>query len=307
MWRPWSKPLEFLGRLGIGGFGSRSVQVGHPSAADALGGTGWRAYLTPERLYDVWGPAPESPWVPYHSVPLFAALDRIPPNKIGPHSPIEVAKRHERPPAHARPGASRPPWDTANTWTIVDLPGALAVEVGTWLVTAAACQPVCTFDNWPHSRGLLKPEHTLAALLYWATTVAEVRPRLRPSSPPVWICDSERLGQRKGRPGEFDNRYYLDDSILPGPSLLRRAGVREVNYITRGKEGIPTLDLEAYFAELLLVDLPVYHVDLSDTALVPQPFSAPRTPKQPPRAGFRRSAAGGFGTTVPEPSSSGGG
>jgi hypothetical protein len=192
------------------------------------------------------------------------------------------------------------------TWTILDLPGPRAVEAGAWLVSAAGCQPVCTFDNWPHPRGLLRPEETLAELLRWATTVAEARRRLQPSSPPVWICDSERLGGREGRPREFDNRYYLDDSILPGPGLLGRSGIRRAVYATFAGEQVPVIDLEAYFADLLAAGVEVLHVDLGDPQLEPRPFSAPRTPRPPPRAGFHRSAAGGFGSEVPEPSSGGG-
>jgi hypothetical protein len=190
--------------------------------------------------------------------------------------------------------------------TFLNLPGPRAVEAGAWLVTAAQCQPVCTFDNWPHPRGLLKPEDTLEALLRWATTVATARSRLQVTSPPVWICDSERLGTRQGKPGEFDNRYYLDDSVLPGASMLSRAGVRQIVYVTLGGDPTPTLDLEGYFADLLIAGLPVLRLDLADPTLEPGPFATPLTRRPVSTFSFRRSAAGGFGTEVPQPSSGGG-
>jgi hypothetical protein len=165
---------------------------------------------------------------------------------------------------------------------------------------------VCTFDNWPHPRGLLKPEDTLEALLRWATTVATARSRLQVTSPPVWICDSERLGTRQGKPGEFDNRYYLDDSVLPGASMLSRAGVRQIVYVTLGGDPTPTLDLEGYFADLLIAGLPVLRLDLADPTLEPGPFATPLTRRPVSTFSFRRSAAGGFGTEVPQPSSGGG-
>jgi hypothetical protein len=347
MSRLWSKPLELLGRLRLRFPPSRhrALVVGVPGGADAREGQGWRPYARADRLFDVWGPHPHSPWVPFHCVPLFAALDTVPTDSVGPAAPrtdgpgatppptgspldgpdpvpatpvgprttdaseATVATAAAAPmtlPEHARPGAPAPRWVTGETWTVVDLPGPLAVEAAVWLIDAAGCQPVCTFDNWPHPKGLLRPEHTLAELLRWASTVAQLRTSLTRTAPPLWICDSERLGTRAGSPGEFDNRYFLDDSILPGPEMLRRNAVKRVVYLTGGVE-IPVLDLEEPFAELLAAGFEVLLVDVADPGLEPRPFSARRVRPRPRRSGFRESAAGGFGTEVPEPSSGGGG
>jgi hypothetical protein len=311
MWRLWSKPLELLGRLGVGRIPTRKMRVGHPSALDGRGSMHWRDYARAERLYDVWGPAPDGPWVPFHCVPLFAALDRIPEDLMGPTPPVPAVDPALAAPAqlrglppHARPGALAPGWLAADTWTLLDLPGVLAVEAGAWLVAAGGCQPVCTFDNWPHPRGVLRAEEVLAELLRWATTVAEARPRLRSDSPPLWICDRGRLGERPGRPGELDNRYYLDDSILPGAGLLQQSGIRRVVYVTLAAGDVPVADVEPYLAELQTAGLEVLRVNLDDPALAPLPFIPPKKTGARP-TGFRRSAAGGFGTIVPEPSSSG--
>src|SRR3990172_4747699 len=308
----WSRALELLGRLRLPLGVRKKLRVGHPGAPDAQGGRGWRRYLSAERLYDVWGPVAESVWLPFHCVPLFAALDQLTESEVGPAVPPQEAVSGVAPPppsplpSHARPGAPAPAWITPESWVFLDLPGPRAVEAGAWLVTAAGCQPVCTFDNWPHPDGVLRAEEILADLLRWATTVADARPRLTATSPPLWICDSRRLGMRSGKPGEFDNRYYLDDSILPGPALLKRAGVGRVVYLTLDNPDPPVLDLEGYFAELLTADIPVLHVDLGAADPEPRSLAAPVSPQRPPRSGFHRSAAGGFGTEVPEPSSSGG-
>jgi hypothetical protein len=261
MWRPWSKALEAFGRLRLRApFRWRTtVAVGDPSAPDAEGGFGWREYVEAERLYDVWGPHPESVWTAYHTVPLFAAIDSLKRDAIGPAPPPEAIRAESISPpadtlagtpappdgappplaapngslAHPVPGDPAPAWVRRDTWTIVDLPGPLAVRAAAWLVTGTGCQPVCTFDNWPHARGVLKAEQTLAELLRWATTVARVRSMLDASSPPLWVCDSDRLGAAAPRPREFDNRYYLDDSILPGAAVLREAGIHRVIYVTR--------------------------------------------------------------------------
>jgi hypothetical protein len=307
MWEPWSRLLEALGRIRIGVRLPRSVFVGNPTEVDARGGLDWRAYRRAEDLFRVWGPVPGSPWEPFHCVPLFAALDRIPADRVGPTRSRLLAP----PVVPGAGGATWPPpppdWIDGSTWTIVDLPGRRSVEVAAWLVAAAGCQPVCTFDNWPHLKGLIDVEEVLAELLRWASSVAELRGGLAADAPPVWVCDSRRLGTREGRPGEYDNRYYLDDSILPGPVFLRRHGVERVVYLTWRPPGIPVLDLESYFSDLLRAGFPVLHLDLDSGVEEPLPLSAPARPRPAPRRGFRRSAAGGFGTTVPEPSSGGGG
>jgi hypothetical protein len=314
MWQRWFEALERLGRIRLHFTSGSKLDVGDPTASDAQGGADWRRYITAEALYDVWGPVPAGPWAPFHCVPLFAALDRMAPRSIGPARP----PGQERPgngggngngrialPAHTRPDAPPPSWLTPQTWTILDLPGPAAVEAAVWLIASGGCQPVCTFDNWPHPKGLLKPERILAELIRWASTVAAARRGLAPGSPPLWICDSERLGGLSGKPGEFDNRYYLDDSVLPGPALLKGAGIGKVVYLTLEKNAAVVQDLEAYFADLLAAGITVLHAALADPWLEATRFSAPPTPRPLPTAGFHRSAAGGFGTVVPEPSSGG--
>jgi len=220
-------------------------------------------------------------------------------------------------PAHARPGSPSPDWLEPGTMCVLDLPDRATVEAAAWLVTAAGAQPVCTFDHWPHEDALLPADRIIAELLRWATTLAAARGRIAADSPPLWICDSTRLGTRKGEAGEFDNRYYLDDSILPAPEVLRREGVQRLVYLSwaGGEDSpdspaagstMPVADLVDWFAELLAAGIEVRHSPVSDPALRLRPFQA-RLPRGGfSTSGFRRSAAGGFGTEVPEPSSSGG-
>jgi hypothetical protein len=58
---------------------------------------------------------------------------------------------------------------------------------------------------------------------------------------------------------------------------------------------------------LLAAGLTVEHADLAAASLEPRAFAGPRTRHRVIKATFRRSAAGGFGTAVPEPTSGGGG
>jgi hypothetical protein len=311
MWRRWSGLLEALGRIRVGRPGRKDVWVGSANAVDARGDLGWHAFRSTADLHRVWGPVPRSAWEPFHCLTLFAVLDRIPTERIGPTNLSFMPEKNEDGPLsplppHARPGASPPPWLDEGTWTILDLPGRAAVKAGVWMVRSG-CQPVCTFDNWPHPQGVLKPEEILAELIRWATTVAELRSSLGPASPPLWICDSERLGRRVGRPREFDNRYYMDDSVLPGPTLLSRSGIRRVVYVNSGEREVPIRDLDMYFADLLKAGIEVLHEDLANPERGATPFAMPRTPRRFVRIGYRRSSAGGFGTVVPDPSEGGGG
>jgi hypothetical protein len=315
MSRRWSIPLEALGRFGLPrilplGLFRRPLAVGDPHAADARGGNEWRDFLDPVRLFDTWGPHPAGPWVPYHCVPLFAALDRLKRDAVGPApppgSPLRPSAPAELPP-HARPGAPAPHWLTPSTWTILDLAGARSVEAAAWLVGATGAQPVCTFDNWPHEHGVLKPEFALAELLRWATTLQEARSRIAPEAPPLWICERERLGERPGRPREFDNRYFLDDSVLPGPGVLGRYGLERVVYVVPEADDEPLADLEGYFGELLLAGIPVLRIGLNSGGSTLTPLSSRRAPRPLTPSSYRRSAVGGFGTLVPEPSSGGSG
>jgi hypothetical protein len=333
MWRPWSRGLELLGRIRLKApfRWRRPLRVGDPTAPDAMASTGWREYLDAERLYDVWGPHPESAWTAFHCVPLFAALDSLRHTEIGPTrlpepaapaawpgefiptidpEPAAPAEPFAPPipllrelPANARPGAPAPAWLRRDTWTILDLPGPLSVEAAAWLVGAARCQPVCTFDNWPHPKGVLKAEAVLAELLRWATTMADARRSLDPTSPPLWICDKQRLGAKTPTPGDFDNRYYLDDSILPGVDLLRGAGIRRAVYVTDARE--PVLDLDGYFRDLLAAGFGVLQASITDISAEPMPIQLGPVPRQPP-SDFKRSGAGGFGQDVPHPSSGSG-
>lgn len=385
MWRRLSRFLEAIGfpilpekpsllAKGIPPFGN-------PQARDSSGGDGWKEFRTAERLFEVWGPVPGSPWEPFHCPTLFAALDRANPAAVGPAPAADAAAAAGRPrisPPPAEVGfdqealmlldelarleadekrvlaaavpsdvrekalgaiatrraeiravlnppapasaptsaaaavstaptaflfpASAPEWAGPGAMAIVDLPGPWAVEAAAWLVESGF-QPVSTFDNWPDRAGLLRPEWTLAVLLHHAARIARARASLAPGAPPVWICDSMRLVPPPGQPNDFDNRYYIDDSILPGPALLRAAGVRRVVYVDALPD--PPPDVGAFLHDLARSGFEVLRVSCSEKGVGPAQAFAP-----PPVVfrtwTFRRSDAGGFGVLIPEPSSSGG-
>ncbi len=303
MSQPWSKlrdVLAGLGRIRLPLWSSRTiVEVGDRRAADATGGTEWTRFHSAEALFDAWSPPPESPWEPFHCVTLFAALDRISRTAVGSAPKKWFTGRVARPfPA--------PAWVDRSVWAFLDLPGSQSVAAAAWLSAAASYQTVCTFDNWPHPQGLMHPERVLAALLRYAPIVAAARGRLQAASPPAWVCDRDRLGTRSGRPNEFDNRYFLDDSILPGPELLRAAGIGTLVYVAEHPSQEETADLSAYFRLLEQRGFQLLRAGIDDDATWqhPQPFRPLQKPFR--QTGFMRSSAGGFGAPIPEPSSSSG-
>jgi hypothetical protein len=286
-------PLWFGGRV--------ELSVGETEALDAAGSLAWREFLTAERLCEAWSPAAGSLWEAYHCPTLFAALDQIPTAKVGvaPEPWIPEWLRTEVP---------APSWLDAQTWLILDGPPLTSISLAAHLCAQQVCQPVCTFDNWPHPAGLLKTEVALAGLIRYVPLMAQARPRWHKGLPPVWICDNGRLGTRPGKPRDFDNRYYLDDSILPGIELLRQHQLQRVVYATLRVQDSPIADIVGYLHGLQKQGLPVLRMGL-DSRETWEAGPVPAGELSPPAfstQGFFRSTSGGFGSPIPEPSSSSG-
>jgi hypothetical protein len=304
MWQHLSRILERVARVRFPLSRRLSpVQVGDPRGTDVRGGDRWTRYLRAEQLFDLWGPLPGTPWEPFHCVTLFAALDSLPSGRVGPTSREDAARIDPRIFPESGLRADAPGWKSPDCLAVVDLPGPEAVSAGAGFV-AAGFQPVCTFDHWPHPAGLLSPERILAELLRQAPRVEDARSRLTPASPPVWICDRDRLGTRPGRPREFDNRYYLDESLVPGFEILFRAGIRRIVCVLPDGSAPLLRDLEAYLSDLHTRGLDIYVAAAADPRLEPSRLR-PRRSADPQWSGFHRSSAGGFGVLVPEPSSGG--
>jgi hypothetical protein len=302
MWRPLSWILELIGgaRIYVRP-GWRTPPVGDLQAPDALGGDGYVALRSARALYEVWGPPPGSPFEPFHCVTLFAALDRLAASREAcPPSAVDVAVYEQHPNLQPSDRPLELLWLVQGAMVVVDLEGPSSVALAARLV-GLGCQPVCTFDNWPHPSAALNPERVLAFLLRHGPVVARARPSILPSAPPVWICDRDRLTGGRPSPGRFDNRYFLDDTVLPGSAVLRAAGVGRIVVIAPTRAAPLTKDVAAWLADRGKDGFEVLRADVDDDALDIRPI-------QPVREHFpavgSRSDAGGFGTLVPEPSSS---
>ncbi|HUW59709.1 MAG TPA: hypothetical protein VMZ06_01785 [Candidatus Bathyarchaeia archaeon] len=260
---------------------------------DARGTADWKNFLDARNLARVWGPHPTSPWPPFHCLTLFVALDYLKRDAVGPcdADPWPIREFHPL------------PWIDASTMLIVDMPGPQSVAFGACLAVTG-CDLVCTFNNWPHLRGVIRPEHTLAALLRYASWLAEKRAAFPTPGPVAWLCDAGRLGTRKGKPGQFDNRYYIEDSIMPGSKFLKAQGITKVVYVTSSL-GAPNADITVHLREYQKDGLQVELAIAKDDGAIqpPEPLTLPD--KSFSTLGFFRSSAGGFGAPVPHPSSGG--
>lgn len=315
---PWLNSFERLARFGVirrkRDLGE--LRTGPNGATDCLFSEDWRRWADARRLFELWGPPQASPWSAFHRPTLFAALESIEPAALWP-GPAPGLSIVEAP-------REAPSWARRDTAILLDMPGSHAVAWAAAIARRAGHEPVATFNNWPHRRGLVDMAETIAALLFFAPWAFEARDRRGSAddpghAPPVLMLDRRRLGTRSPRPTEFDNRYFLLESDLPTAAMLLRAGVKRVVYARpseperAGANNEPD-DVNRYLHELGK-KLPLALVTLDATSWTTQepvawipvvrktPFN---TVSDPAFRGFKRSAAGGFGELIPEPSSGGG-
>lgn len=312
---PFWKPFESLARLGLPRSGVRGgdLWTGPVNAVDALGAEEWRRFATAEKLYDAWGPVAISPWSGYHKPTLFAALDSLAPERtwpcVTPGLDAQLAP-------HVRPR-----WADERTAIALDLPGAHSVAYAAWLCMRAGHAPISTFNNWPHTAGLVDVARVLGALLHYAPwmQLGEMHMVDEKRAPPVIILDADRLGSRAPKPQDFDNRYFLLETDLPAGPTLANAGIERLVYVRPvrppgSNAHVELDDVNGWLFDLQeRVQVHVAYATLDGWGLTEPERHAPairKTPftttTDPAFRGFRRNAAGGFGVLVPEPSSGGG-
>ncbi len=300
MWSPLLKMLDYVGKPSVTSallrLSRRALTpVGNVKALDAANTYDWRKYLDPRTLSRTWEPHSHGPWTPFHCVTLFAALDYLNREHVGPCGAPPLSLNTFR----------VPDWIDSATFLLVDLPGPKSVALGA-VLGASGCDLVCTFNNWPQARGVIRPEDTLAALLYYASWLDAHRDAYPTPGPAAWLCDSGRLGAAPGKPGDFDNRYYIEDGVIPGPEFLRQRGITRAVYVAERPDSVMA-DLAPHLLAYQKAGLEVGQAlsgeetilsDMQPLLVKEQVFS---------QKGFFRSTAGGFGAVVPTPSSGGSG
>ncbi len=109
---------------------------------------------------------------------------------------------------------------------VVDLAGPESVALAAG--AAEVFDPVFTFDNWPHPRGVVPAHLTLAAAAYYQPLFAKKNASDKAASP-LFALDRRRLDAYTDDTTQFDNRHV---GRLPNAAALKALGVAHVLYVT---------------------------------------------------------------------------
>ncbi len=123
------------------------------------------------------------------------------------------------------------------TAVIVDLPGPESVAFAAGL--ARRFEPVFTFDNWPHPRGVVPAHMTLGATLYYRPLLERWAKDRATPAPPVFVLDRNRLKPYTKPQDQFDNRYL---ARLPPAARLSELGIKHVLYVVPEGGSMQELD-----------------------------------------------------------------
>ncbi len=222
-------------------------------------------YVTVPAQADIiarWQLPPTNPWARYEKYTLLTALDSV--QRTAPMPDItQLDVVHKANSAAARVGAAGLPNDTM--W-LVDLRGAASVAFGAQL-SQSAREPVSlvlTFNNWPAENELIPAEEALAALIAFQPKLPNANDV---GTRPVFLMDAWRLAYRFDVPEDdvTDNRYILNPSDLPDPSMLRAQGIRKVVYVVEDLDETEQEedDLHATFIAYQDAGITLYMVDLN--------------------------------------------
>ncbi len=226
-----------------------ALRFGPARDADSRQSSGWIVYrLNPKRLDQAWCRL-ESPWRPFHKSTLITFLGE--PDVANYAKPVytDTMAQAEREAHHFSQLLQEMSEKDRNELALfVDVPGVQAVAWGAILARELRVQPILTFNNIPHQRGVLAHEKILGSLLYYGQEMEQLN--LPSHVTPVFVSDVQRFapGRNVGR-DEFDNRYYLVPTDLPSGTQLQAQGIKYLLYITQGDRREQD-DLNSYFADL---------------------------------------------------------
>ncbi len=320
----WSKLLERLGNP----FGTAEAAPDIFSDGRVRQGL-WHEFRDWEALFQLFGPAADSPWQAFHCPTLFAAIDRL---RLQPR-PTEIAPEIRDP---KPPGAWQ--WLGPDCLVLVDLQGALSVQLAVRMLTEGpvGAQLISAFDHWPAANPMRRPfsesSYLGMAPLPWPPSQVDASVAIdsmdvinsmitlapgvyqrrqlgiAADAPGIWLCDNRRLVANKPGPGDFDNRYYIDESILPGPALLAQHKVSRVVYVNQNTQNDASDDLRSFLNQCRGGGMSLSQMALEqpETWAVPLPL-VPGPSVRLSGLKYPKSQVGGFGVKVPVPSEGSGG
>jgi hypothetical protein len=259
--------------------------------------------LNRDAIFDLWAPA-AAPWSAWTKPLLFAHLDNV----------------------ELQPGAgpAPPPWAPpadATTLIVSDLPGPLSVHVGEALAYADF-RPVPLFNAVPGPAADADEAYAPRDVVDVASIIDAIRSAtersgtalrsLAAGAPPAFLLDSTRRTGDALRPGDFDNRSVSLPTDFPSAAFLAARGIVRVVLLVAENAPLPAADLSHTLVRWQEAGIQIFAmvVDKTLQASTLQPVRVQK-PKwfrvmwQSALAlvGVRRHPLGGFGGTLPHPSS----
>ena len=264
--------------------------------------------LSRERTFELWVPE-TSPWSVWAKPVLFSYLP-------------DLTHGRARLDALPAPGdvSSWAPSADGTTLLVVDLPGVRSVQLGEALVFVGF-RPVPLFNAVPgpledataalasRPSALVEVHSILDAIQQVSTRSIAPLAALRDDAPPAFLLDAERRVGRAPRPGDFDNRSISLPTDFPSASFLQSRAVSNVLLVTDDE---PASDLAHTLLRWQNAGLGIRSCAVGEGFEA----AAARTIEvaRPSRfgaiwhnalsmLGLRRNPLGGFGGTLPVPSS----
>ncbi len=240
--------------------------------------------------YDAWAP-PSAVWSDWARPVLFAQAGSPP---------------DDTPPAALAIDVSWIGAQNGDTAVVVDLPGAVSVDLGLALATSGF-RPVPLFNACDGRDAALDLQPIMRRLLDGAALLSQRA--LPDDAPPAFLLDSRRMEVAAPPPGKFDNRWLSFPQDFPSARFLQSRGIRRV--ILVDTRPAPRDDLAHTLRRWQDAGLEMLRKEW-DAPAPPVPLDVPR----PSRFrstwhrvlalfGLRRNSAGGFGAIVPVPGSGG--
>jgi len=252
--------------------------------------------LNSKECFARWAPQ-DSLWSAWAKPTLFVSMDRLELNRLN-----VVSEVFEQ--VHL-PGADQ------GCALIVELEGVLSIRFGLH-AAAAGYRPVPLYNCWSDA-GTVEavPTQSLMNELAKGALVLESK-GLGSDAPPAFLLDQNRLkGKETLVPGDFDNRWMVFPQDFPSARYMKDHGIKYVLWITR-EPAEPSRDLVHILYQWQTEGIPIHARTLpADTSKLihvsrPSGFQS-LWHRALAILKFKRNSAGGFGSVIPDPSSSSGG
>lgn len=187
---------------------------------------------------------------------------------------------------------------------IIDLPDDLGVKEGL-AVAKIGYRPVPLYNGVPGGRKAVVPNQNIVESLKKGGNVLTTI-KLSPTANPAFLLDANRLKGLKRSPGTFDNRWCVVAQDMPSPNYLKKHSINEIVVRTDELQHDLATILYQYQKQGILIYL-CNSQGSSQLTTIPKPKNIGLFYRFLFLLGFTRSATGGFGMSIPEVSSGGGG